>query len=214
MTDERWQPIPDFEHYMISDYGRIKNIRTDKLKQPSIMKASKHHSAFLQVALSNGKRQRVDAVHRLVARSFLGASPPGYVCRAKNDDYTDCRLDNLEYTKKGNTIAKIPDSEYENIINLHREGKTYTEIAARYDVSRDTISRLVKKATSPTETTPCPDCGKRMILVLGELRLTNPPQQQFYWYCGGCEQRHLAYSLRVATFKSDRQRWLEANEEN
>lgn len=58
-----WKPIPDFEDYIINNYGDIKGKRTGKLLSPSKLRYS-HVTLFKE-------KRHYKSVHRLVAETFL-----------------------------------------------------------------------------------------------------------------------------------------------
>jgi hypothetical protein len=79
MYNEIWKPIKDFSTYAISNYGRVKNIRTGR-----IMHLCETTGGYLQVCLRKDGRYYDKRVHRLVAYAFL----PNY--------YDDFEMDELE----------------------------------------------------------------------------------------------------------------------
>lgn len=62
--DEEWKKIGTL-NYKISNYGRIKNIQTNKLKK------LKHHPFGLQVSLWQNSKSYTVTVSRLVAEMFI-----------------------------------------------------------------------------------------------------------------------------------------------
>lgn len=64
---ELWKVIDDFPSYEVSNLGRVRNLKTKRVR-----KAVKHHSGYLQLNLvQEDKSKKVVYIHRLVAFSFL-----------------------------------------------------------------------------------------------------------------------------------------------
>lgn len=63
---EIWKDIKDYEGlYQVSNYGRVKNVKTQRLLKQWISK-----TGYLQVGLSKIKKKTFN-VHSLVAKAFL-----------------------------------------------------------------------------------------------------------------------------------------------
>lgn len=99
---ERWKQIPGYEkEYMVSDKGRVKSIaraivrsngRPQTFKE-RILKPSPDEWGYPQVGL----RGRTFKIHRIMAVTFLGKRPKGYVVRHKDGNPQNNMLSNLEY---------------------------------------------------------------------------------------------------------------------
>ena len=66
MEKEIWKTIEEFPNYKVSNLGRIKNIRKDKLMTISVRK-----NGYCVVKLSNNGNSKECKVHRLVAKAFI-----------------------------------------------------------------------------------------------------------------------------------------------
>jgi len=62
--DEEWKALDD--KYEISSYGRVRNIKTKRIRIPTTIKGG-----YLRVTLSYGKIQKSKLIHRLVAECFV-----------------------------------------------------------------------------------------------------------------------------------------------
>lgn len=70
---ERWRDVFDWIGlYRVSDWGRVKSVRTGKLMTQPI-----NSKGYPCVRLSNGQRRTMPPVHRLVALAFHGMPPAG-----------------------------------------------------------------------------------------------------------------------------------------
>lgn len=155
---EEFGPVPGYEGlYEVSNHGRIKSIRKNRLIRPFV------NSGYSLIALSvNGKRKNY-SVHRLVALVFI-PNPNNYPCvnhidsnRGKNN------VENLEWctnlmnshhaVKQGrhhhgstHTFAKLDDEkvrEIKTLLDTHSQG----EIARMFNVAQTTIFSIKKGMT-------------------------------------------------------------------
>ena len=62
MSEEIWKPILDYENYVISNLGNVKNIRRNKLLSPGLDK-----DGYKLVILYKNNKPSTRRVHRLVA---------------------------------------------------------------------------------------------------------------------------------------------------
>ena len=72
LENEIWIPIPSYEsNYLISNYGRIKSIRYNKIRRQKISK-----DGYLHITLSLNDKLESFVVHRLVYHAFC-SNPTG-----------------------------------------------------------------------------------------------------------------------------------------
>lgn len=93
IIDEEWKSIDGF-NYSVSNYGRIRNDKTKKLKNP------RYHRWILQVDIyENAKRYTCD-VTRLVAHYFIKEISKDERVRHKDGDIRNNYYKNLEIVSK------------------------------------------------------------------------------------------------------------------
>ena len=66
IANEEWRTISEYENYQISNMGRVKNIKTEKILQPSIDKRG-----YCRASLYKDGIASKFSIHRLVAHEFL-----------------------------------------------------------------------------------------------------------------------------------------------
>ena len=63
---EVFLPIEGYENYYVSNFGNIKNIKTNE-----IMKLINHKQGYKLINLYKNEKRKIFYVHRLVAKAFL-----------------------------------------------------------------------------------------------------------------------------------------------
>lgn len=151
--DETWAPVPGYEgQYEVSDQGRVRSLdRTishpDGAKQISgqILRTQViNNTVMVELARDGGYEPR--SVARLVLLAH-GPSPkaPTMVAKRIDDDRPAC-VDNLGWGRPI-TQAKLTEKE---VLSIWRQAwaaekdptTTHDDIAARYGVSRQTVSHI------------------------------------------------------------------------
>ena len=103
---EVWKDIRDFEGlYQISNLGRIKSLQRYvrvggggfRPLQERIISPVKCLNGYLEANLNKNGKRYVKLLHRVVAEAFL-PNPHGYPqINHKDEDLTNCAVDNLEW---------------------------------------------------------------------------------------------------------------------
>lgn len=94
---ERWEPIPGYENYMVSDRGVVKNRKTGRICRPY---DKGRNGARVSVLTADGYKNSL-AVHRLVAAAFL------------TDYYAERNVYHKDKDKSNNDITNL----YQKITN-------------------------------------------------------------------------------------------------
>lgn len=148
---ETWVDIPGYETlYRASSFGRIKGVKRGKVLSPAL-----NPRGYFFVNLSKEGKVRVHKVHSLVALAFYGTRPEGHQVRHLDSDKTNNHKDNLAYgTLYQNCMDAYLAGTYlhkpvtqrmkARIRILVAQGYLQKEVAEMCDVSKSTVSRVVR----------------------------------------------------------------------
>ena len=108
LLNEKWICILDFPNYLISNYGRVRNIKSNRLLKPSIA------CGYYKVRLSDKGKASDFIIHRLVYELFSNKTiPESYI------------IDHIDGNKLNNYIENLRCiSNSENVLAALYETKT------------------------------------------------------------------------------------------
>ncbi len=161
---EEWKDIQGYEGiYQISNLGRVRSLdrythvkcdkyEYDRKTKGRILKPKTMKCRYYAVDLCNEKGVMKEfTIHRLVAQAFLPDFDSSLTVNHKDGNHFNNCVNNLEMTTiVGNNnhalaqglnvgSSKLNVSDVLNIRRLHREGYSYTDIAAMYNLTRQSI---------------------------------------------------------------------------
>lgn len=129
--EEIWKPIEDYDGYYISNYGRVKSYKVDKING-KIMKPCKSTKGYLQIDISLDGRKREHrvhlAVHRLVARAFIPNPDNLPQVNHKDENKENNVVSNLEWCDAkyncnyGNHIENVANALRVDIYSVDQDG--------------------------------------------------------------------------------------------
>ncbi len=157
MLNEIWKSINGYEGiYNVSNYGRVKNVKTKR-----ILKFDIHKDGYHRYRLSNNGEVKNLFSHRLVAIAFLENKENRPVVNHKDGIKSNNFVGNLEWcTHSENTIhayetglwsptigedcsySKLNNSSADEIKEDILSGMRYDTIAEKHDISPSTISMI------------------------------------------------------------------------
>ena len=128
--DEIWKPIDGYLGYEVSNLGRIKSYKVDKMNG-KIMKPYPCTKGYLQIDISLDGRKRENrvhlAVHRLVAKAFLPNPNNFPEVNHKDEDKTNNCVENLEWCT----------AKYNNNYGTHKERVAQKRRYPVYSIDKD-----------------------------------------------------------------------------
>ena len=155
LPGEQWLPIPNFDGYHESNYGRTKSF---KYKTPRIMKPALHSGGYLYIDVCKDGKHKRFYVHILVAELFI----PNPEHKPQVNHRYGCKLDNyfenLEWSTEAensqhavktglakpaqkNPRAKLTNEQVLYIRN-NPDGLTIKQLADKFNVVTVTISGI------------------------------------------------------------------------
>lgn len=162
-STERWRQIPGYPDYDVSDAGRVRTWKSGGKRAKIMMVRPGVKDGYPRVTLQDrAGNKRVERVHLLVARAFLG-SARGRLVRHRDGNKSRPMLSNLEYgtymdnkldkhrhgtdqVGERNSQAELIRSHAKKIYSL--KGKiTQSEIASMFGVSRQAVSDIHRGIT-------------------------------------------------------------------
>lgn len=104
--DELWVEIPGYPNYVVSNYGEVLNVKTDRSLIPQLTKKGVHRVYLYR----NGVRKSF-YVHRLVAQAFFVGYDDGVEVLHISENRTDNTVLNLTLgggCRKGESHGNTP----------------------------------------------------------------------------------------------------------
>lgn len=124
---EKWETLDfeiGYENFMISNYGKVKNKRTNKILKPDIS------TEYQRVNLYNSvtKKQKKFAIHILVARYFVKGYKECLIVNHKDGNKHNNYYENLEWTTySGNLKHAFSHNLRENNKGTNNPGNVYSD---------------------------------------------------------------------------------------
>lgn len=133
-------PIQGYElQYLVSDKGRIKNRKTDKL-----LKISTSKEGYARITLSKNGNKKTFAVHRLVAMCFLPNQDGLPEVNHKNEKRLDNRVSNLEWCDRaynvnfGNRTKRQKAKVSKPVIQMSKDGTRIARFPSTVQAGEET----------------------------------------------------------------------------
>lgn len=154
---ELWKVIPELDMYEISNMGKIKSKRKNKL-----MNLVEDSDGYLIICLHQNKKQFNKKVHRLIIEAFNGKSE--LEVNHKDGNKKNNKLDNLEYctmmqnqqhawstglrkakSGKDSHYAKLTEDQVRHIRELLIMDLSQASIARNFGISQSTVYKIKHK---------------------------------------------------------------------
>jgi hypothetical protein len=147
---ENWRRIKDFEHYLISDQGRVYSNRSKIFRVLSLDK-----DGYPYVILHDCDRHLKKFTHALVLENFIGPRPDGMVARHYPDqDKTNNNLLNLSWDTPAVNARDRYDNFHANTVLIENDiidikdkllsgDYTQADIHREYNISRQCVLDII-----------------------------------------------------------------------
>jgi len=146
---EIWKDVIGYEGlYQVSNLGRIKSLKFNKIKYLSIKRTNK--IGYINVVLFNNLSKKSFYIHRLIAISFIPNALNKPDVNHINGIKTDNRLCNLEWTTTKENVnhatfyglKKDRKITYNQAIEIRESKLKQKELAKIYKIHPSTISYI------------------------------------------------------------------------
>ena len=140
--EEIFVKIKGYEGYEVSNTGKIKSLKTNRLLTPQ-----KNNCGYLYILLTDqNKKVRINLIHRLVFDSFVGITD-GVEINHLDEDKENNRLDNLELITHEDNLKKYRENHpfFMNYMSqkssLKRQEKKIEKMRVAFDVFKEEDNR-------------------------------------------------------------------------
>ena len=104
--EEIWKDIPNYNGYQVSNLGRVKALKTNK-----ILKLNRTRTGYFLIRLYKNKKQKAFLIHRIVAQAFIPNPANKSQVNHKDGNKANNCINNLEWcTISENQKHKIHSS--------------------------------------------------------------------------------------------------------
>lgn len=136
--------MPGLPGYRVSPLGEVYSVQSGRWQQ--IRARHRANSSGLQITLRSGGQIVRRTLGRVVLEAYSGPCPGDYVCVHINGDHEDCRLENLRWGRRSETIrnrrrgeshpqSKITAADVVAMRADYARGATVAELAKRFGLS-------------------------------------------------------------------------------
>ena len=125
MIEEIWAEIVDYPDYAVSNHGRVKSIRYNRILNDRINSYGLH-----RVTLYRDKEPKDFYVHHLVAQAFITGYIPGLRVMHHDDNHSNNYADNLRFRdgQRMGTLVRNPKQPKERRILVKETGMIFRTV--------------------------------------------------------------------------------------
>ena len=148
VTEEFWNPIQGYPHYLVSNYGRVKSLHRDS---DHIMTQKVDFSGHLRVSVMENYTRSDLYLSTIIAFAFLEPNPTKTFVDYLDHDCKNLRLSNLIWTNRSDLVTKYVDhGSWKNakLIKIVETDEIYPSIAAcarKIGVNRNSVVACLKR---------------------------------------------------------------------
>ena len=95
IINEEWRSISGFANYQVSNIGRVRNVKSERIMKPRI-----ENSGYHRIGLCKDDERKFLNIHRLVAQEFIENPDGKHLVDHINHDVSDNTMLNLRWASK------------------------------------------------------------------------------------------------------------------
>lgn len=173
LEGEEWKPIPDYDGYQVSNFGRVKSFKQSRVK---ILKPVINRQGYLLASLSNITNHKSFRVHRLVAQLFVPNPTNKSEVNHRDGNKFNNFVDNLEWvTSSENQQHAVTMGLQKSGVDVYNAKFTNEQILwIRDNPNNLLVSELAKIFNTQTTVISAIQLGKRYKNADGSVRESKP----------------------------------------
>jgi predicted DNA-binding WGR domain protein len=142
MESEFWEVSNVDKNYLVSNFGRVKSLRTNK-----ILKQTTDRNGYLHVCLCTNNKRKNMMVHRLVALSYLPNPEDKPEVNHIDGNKENNRIDNLEWATSKENIDHAYKIGLRNNDTIINNGKRNSRKVYQLDINDNSTIRIWESAS-------------------------------------------------------------------
>jgi hypothetical protein len=119
---EEWKDIEEFSGYQISNFGKIKSFKHDKING-RLLKLNNDKYGYNHIILSKNNKTYIKKIHRLVFETFIEKLDNGYIIHHIDENKKNNKINNLIKMSLCEHNIYHNKGEKSHFYNSHRFGK-------------------------------------------------------------------------------------------
>ena len=135
LPDEIWKPIPEFEQYEISNYGRVKSKQRNKITLKKLQLTT--DNKYYRVQLCGSNKSRRFLIHRLVGCAFIPNPDNLPQINHKDGNGLNNHADNLEWVTEQENNQHAKDNKLQKYNNI-----TYRKPIIQLDLNDNVVNKF------------------------------------------------------------------------
>lgn len=109
LQGEIWLPVPDYDGYQISNFGRVKSLQ-ERWRKPRILEPVLTKRGYLRAQLCIEEKAKSFAVHRLVAQLFIPNPEGKSEINHRDGNKLNNHVSNLEWATRSENMCHAVDT--------------------------------------------------------------------------------------------------------
>lgn len=163
LSADGFKQVPGWPKYWCNQHGNIVSTHRKCWGAYYPLKEKTDKDGYLEIVLQNSGKRKYIKSHQVIAMTFMGECPTGYVVNHKDGNRQNNSIINLEYLTPADnerharkelgkrcvgekaSRSKLKTEQVLKIVDLRNSGKTYQQIATEMGTSAAQVGRISRK---------------------------------------------------------------------